>query len=127
MRVEDIEIHLGRRVLERREALAWSQNALAKELGVSTTQFRKYEGGENRISAETLYRIAILFDVEIGFFYEGLPGVERHGPLRKSQWSVVRHAESLEAILDPEMRKAVMALIDRATPPRAEGNPGRPA
>jgi len=126
MIAEDVEVHLGKRVHERRLALGWSQNALAKEIGVSTTQFRKYEGGDNRISAETLYKIAILFDVEIGFFYEGLPGVDVHGPLRKSQWSVVKHAENLEAISDPELRKVVMALIDRVAPPRSEGRFGEP-
>ncbi|WP_279483390.1 helix-turn-helix transcriptional regulator [Aureimonas sp. SK2] len=129
MMAEGIEVHLGKRVLERRQELSWSQNGLAKELGISTPQLRKYEAGANRIGAETLYKLAILLDVEVGYFYEGLPGVEARGSIRKGQWSIVKHAESLEAISDAEVRKILLALIDRATPPtmNAEREGGRRA
>ena len=127
MMPEDIELHLGKRLLQRRQELGWSQNGLAKELGVSTPQFRKYETGANRISADTLYRLAIILDVEIGYFYDGLPGVEAHRPLRKGNWTIVKHAESLETISDAEVRRILLTLIDRTTPPSSDTSPADPA
>jgi transcriptional regulator with XRE-family HTH domain len=68
-----VDAHVGARVKLRRKLLGWSQTQLANALGVAFQQVQKYERGTNRIAASTLYQIAMLFDVPIGFFFEGLP------------------------------------------------------
>jgi transcriptional regulator with XRE-family HTH domain len=40
---------------------------------VSFQQVQKYEAGQNRISASTLYRIAATLKTGLGYFFEGLP------------------------------------------------------
>ena len=66
-----IDIHVGRRVSERRAELGFSREWLAAELGVGYHQVWKYELAVNRISAGRLFDIAKLFDVEPSFFFEG--------------------------------------------------------
>lgn len=46
--------------------------ALARPLGITVQQFRKYEQGESRIGASCLFDIAHLLDVPVAAFFEGL-------------------------------------------------------
>jgi transcriptional regulator with XRE-family HTH domain len=43
-------------------------------LGMTFQAVQKYERGENRIAASTLYRLARILDVTPGFFFEGYAG-----------------------------------------------------
>jgi transcriptional regulator with XRE-family HTH domain len=61
---------VGERVRDRRVALGWSQDALAKKLGLSFQQVQKYEKGTNRISAGRLFVIAQALAAPIGHFFE---------------------------------------------------------
>lgn len=73
-----VDVHVGRRVQERRLGLGLTQSALARALGVSFQQVQKYEKGANRVSASKLFEIAGFMDVEIPFFFQGFdaqPGV----------------------------------------------------
>lgn len=68
-----IDIHVGRRVAERRLALRYNQSDLGRALGLTFQQVQKYEKGTNRISASKLWLIAQFLGVELGYFFEGLP------------------------------------------------------
>ena len=66
------DIHIGRRVRERRVAMGLSQSELAEGLGISFQQVQKYESGANRISGSRIWDIATLLRVPVGFFFDGL-------------------------------------------------------
>lgn len=82
-----IDVLVGKRVRERRQALGVSQESLAEALGVSFQQVQKYENGKNRVSASRLYEIAAALDTSISYFFEGASklGRKRHGPLRRTR------------------------------------------
>ena len=46
-----IDIHVGRRVRQRRKTLGVTQERLAEDLGLTFQQVQKYERGANRVSA----------------------------------------------------------------------------
>jgi len=67
-----VDLHVGRRVVEKRMALGHTQTDLARALGLTFQQVQKYEKGANRISASKLWDIATFFKTDIGYFYSGL-------------------------------------------------------
>ena len=62
---------IGKNIRAIRTANGLSQKRVGKILGVSAQQFRKYETGENRISAVYLPALAALFGVRISDFFGG--------------------------------------------------------
>lgn len=69
-----IDVHVGRRIRERRKALGVSQERLAEELGLTFQQVQKYERGANRVSSSKLWQIAGALHTSLSSFFEGLPG-----------------------------------------------------
>jgi transcriptional regulator with XRE-family HTH domain len=67
-----VDIHVGRRVRQRRKTLGVTQERLAEDLGLTFQQVQKYERGANRVSASKLYEIAKSLRTTIGYFFEGL-------------------------------------------------------
>ena len=67
-----IDVHVGRRVRQRRKTLGVTQERLAEDLGLTFQQVQKYERGANRVSASKLYEIARSLRTGIGYFFEGL-------------------------------------------------------
>lgn len=68
-----VDRHIGRRIKMQRINLGMSQEALGEKIDLTFQQIQKYEKGINRVSATRLYDLAHVLDVEIIFFYEGLP------------------------------------------------------
>jgi transcriptional regulator with XRE-family HTH domain len=68
-----VDRHVAERFRERRLELGASQDEIGKALGVTFQQVQKYEKGTNRLSAGRLYDLASLLDVEVSYFFEGLP------------------------------------------------------
>lgn len=64
--------HVGSKIRERRTMLGLSQQQLAQLIGVTYQQAHKYERGLNRISAGRLYEIALVLNVPVSWFFEGL-------------------------------------------------------
>lgn len=69
-----IDQHVGVRICAIRKHLGIKQKTVARHLGVSFQQVQKYERGQNRLSASRLLRLTELFNVPLGYFYQGLPG-----------------------------------------------------
>ncbi|MBI1404686.1 MAG: helix-turn-helix domain-containing protein [Caulobacter sp.] len=67
-----IDIHVGRRVRQRRKAMGVTQERLAHDLGLTFQQVQKYERGANRVSASKLYEIAVALQTSTAYFFEGL-------------------------------------------------------
>jgi transcriptional regulator with XRE-family HTH domain len=70
---DPIDLHVGRRLRARRKLMNLSQAELADALGVTFQQIQKYERGANRVSASTLYKMAVALEIPVASFYEGLP------------------------------------------------------
>ena len=73
---ELVDKHVGARVRKRRTQLHLSQAFVGEKIGVSFQQLQKYELGKNRISCGKLYYLAKLFDVDISYFFIGMPGYQ---------------------------------------------------
>lgn len=72
-----VDTHIGRRLRHRRLEIGMSQEQLAESLGVTFQQIQKYEKGVNRVAASRLYDITKALEVEITYFFEGLPKSKR--------------------------------------------------
>lgn len=71
-----IDIHVGRRLRQRRRLLGLTQEKLAHAVEIRFQQIQKYESGANRISASRLWSLAKALDVSVAYFFEGLNGAE---------------------------------------------------
>jgi transcriptional regulator with XRE-family HTH domain len=68
-----VDRHVAARIRQKRVELGMSQETLGEALGVTFQQVQKYEKGTNRVSAGRLFTIASLLDVDVSYFFKGLP------------------------------------------------------
>lgn len=71
-----IDVHVGRRLRQRRRLLGLTQERLAQAVNIRFQQIQKYESGANRISASRLWSLAKALDVTISYFFDGMNGTE---------------------------------------------------
>ena len=64
-------VHLGRKLRDRRLSLGLTQTKVGDALGFSFQQIQKYEKGINGVTSEKLLDLANVLQVPINFFYEG--------------------------------------------------------
>lgn len=67
-----VDVHVGRRIAEKRLALGYNQSDLGRALGLTFQQVQKYEKGTNRVSSSKLWLIAQFFKVDLAYFFDGL-------------------------------------------------------
>lgn len=70
---DQTDVHVGRKLRERRWFLGLTQSQVGDRVGIKFQQVQKYETGQNRISASRLWDLATALDVPVTYFYEGLP------------------------------------------------------
>ena len=101
--------------------LGLSQQQLAQMIGVTYQQAHKYERGLNRISAGRLYEIALVLNVPVSWFFEGLdteaPAVE----LSQRQRMCLELARNFAAI-DNQKHQEALSQMARAL--AAQSNTG---
>ena len=68
-----VDIHLGKRLKQRRVLLGLTQMELANKLGISYQQIQKYEKAADRVSASRLVDISNVLGINIMYFFNGLP------------------------------------------------------
>jgi len=122
-----IDLHVGKRLRQRRSLLGMSQEYLGESVGVTFQQIQKYERGSNRIGASRLYQFSIILDVSVAYFFEDMPkdpqtegNTTPIGMSDQSQASfepdTLARRETLELvrayyqILDPTVRKRILDL-----------------
>jgi transcriptional regulator with XRE-family HTH domain len=110
-----IDQHVGERIRLRRAELGLTQEQLAEALEVSYQQIQKYETGANRISASRIFQMARRLDVDLDYFFEGLPVEDRseqppleHGGRQRSAIELVRKFAQID---DPQVRAAIAGLV----------------
>ena len=69
-----VDVHVGRRIAEKRLSLGYNQSDLGRALNLTFQQIQKYEQGTNRVSASKLWLIAQFFKVDLAYFFDGLSG-----------------------------------------------------
>ena len=69
----NVDVHVGRRVRQRRTLLAMSQTKLGDAVGLTFQQIQKYERGSNRIGSSRLYEFSKVLDVPVSFFFDEMP------------------------------------------------------
>jgi transcriptional regulator with XRE-family HTH domain len=95
-----VDRHVASRVRLRRREAGLTQQMVADTLDVTFQQFQKYERAINRISAGTLYQLAIALEVPVQYFFEGFKAGRKKVPLATkgrlsraiSQRSMIGHA-----------------------------------
>lgn len=104
--------------------LSLTQHELGARLGVSFQQVQKYENACNRVAASTLYAIARILDVRVGFFFDNtdpvraraIPGgfavpLEAHSELEVLHWpETIQLVDAYFAIQNPRYRRGLLEL-----------------
>ena len=76
-----IDVHVGRRIRQRRTLLGMSQEKLAEAIGLTFQQVQKYERGGNRVGSSRLFDLTRVLDVPISYFFEEMEaGVAAKSP-----------------------------------------------
>ena len=105
------DVHIGRRVRERRLAMGVSQ---VERLGISFQQVQKYESGANRIGGSRLWDISRILQVPVGYFFEGLEekeGAEPAGePAESTSPTTLEVARAINSIRDENVRAHFVRL-----------------
>lgn len=108
-----IDVHVGRRMRERRTLLGLSQSNLADKVGLTFQQIQKYERGTNRISASRLWQLGEVLGVPISWFFEELTeGASTSDPIA-SKTETLKLARYFFAC-PPTVRKQLAGLIKAA-------------
>lgn len=122
-----IDVHVGKRLRQRRSLLGMSQEKLGEAVGVTFQQIQKYERGANRIGASRLYQFSIILAVSIAYFFEDMPSDPQTDGVSETKGfsdntqagfktDTMTRRETLELvrayyqIADPEVRKRILEL-----------------
>jgi transcriptional regulator with XRE-family HTH domain len=109
--MEEIDVHLGRRLRRRRRLLGLTQQQLAGACGVRFQQIQKYECAANRMSASRLWQLAEVLEVPVGYFFEGLSEEQQ----REAH---AREGEAREVFARKETRDLIRAYYRLGERPR---------
>ena len=100
----NIDIHVGNRVRQRRTLLGLSQEKLAGSLDLTFQQVQKYERGANRIGAGRLFELARALEVPVTYFFDDL---EEDGAACVS----VKDAATTSYQADPMNQRETLLLV----------------
>ncbi|WP_439109391.1 helix-turn-helix domain-containing protein [Lentibacter sp.] len=67
-----VDVHVGKRLRQRRWLVGMTQQQLAEKVGIKFQQIQKYETGANRVSASRLWDISEVLDVPVAYFFEAM-------------------------------------------------------
>ncbi|MGV6889934.1 helix-turn-helix domain-containing protein [Rhodophyticola sp. SM2404] len=93
-----VDIHVGKRIRQRRWMLSLTQQQLADQVGIKFQQIQKYETGMNRVSASRLWDIATALQAEVSFFFDGLEGPEENADMADLPKDILANKEALELV-----------------------------
>lgn len=110
----EVDVYVGRRMRQRREAIGMSQARLGRSLGLTFSQVQKYEKGSNRIGAGRLYLLAQHLGVPVHYFFEGL--VDNAAPRSPNgpgslNGELAALDNAFQSISDPYTRQSLLALV----------------
>jgi len=103
-----IDVEVGRRIRDQRLTKGWTQTDLGNALGISFQQVQKYERGANRVSMSKAFEICKGLGIPFSVLTDGL-GTETSE--ERGSLAVYRAAKRLEAIKDPDVKRALLGVI----------------
>ena len=111
-----VDVHVGKRIRLRRTLLGYSQQYMARQLGLTFQQLQKYEKGLNRVGASRLYDISKVLKVSMDFFFEDMdvsvqnqsPMMLTHSADKEPRWF---SEEADEPDMDPMHRRETIELV----------------
>lgn len=98
-------VDLGKRVRARRTELNWTQEYLAREIGVSTSFIGHIERGSRKASIDTLVMLANAMDISTDDLL--------HGSLQKKPAEVVKPARKLTQSQKYAMKQMISTLQEQ--------------
>jgi transcriptional regulator with XRE-family HTH domain len=93
-----VDIHVGKKIRQRRWLVGMTQQKLAEAVGIKFQQIQKYETGANRVSASRLWDIADALDVDVAFFFDGLKQEQDAGAVQKAPMDMLGDKEALDLV-----------------------------
>ena len=121
-RPSPVDVHVGQRLRDRRNAVGMTQEKLADGVGLTFQQIQKYEKGTNRISASRLQQFANILDVDVPWFFNGAPGSKKPKGSDEFADAVKEFTDLPDAqklmkafvrIEDKELRRHITQLVER--------------
>lgn len=70
--LQPVDLHVGGKIRERREAMGLTQSELATRIGVTTQQIHRYEGGVDRVGAGRIWELGQVLGCPVSAFFAGL-------------------------------------------------------
>lgn len=110
-----VDIHVGKRIRQRRWVTNVTQQQLAEAVGVKFQQIQKYETGANRVSASRLWDIAAVLKVPVSFFFEGLDAPETDSDVVPADFLNNRETQELLRLYYHAPAKTRRKLMDLIT------------
>lgn len=104
-----VDVHVGKRLQQRRALLGMSQTALGKGLGITFQQVQKYERGANRLGASKLYEAARVLGVPVSYFFDELSPTDARTPTR-NRGRTLRHETPIREN-DPWTKRETLELV----------------
>ena len=112
-----IDVHVGCCVWQRRTLLGLSQEKLGEALGLNFQQVQKYERGTNRVSASRLFDLSLILEVKIQHFFEGLenqasnPNNNMENHLHLIEPTTIELVEAYYKVNNPHIRRNILSTI----------------
>lgn len=117
---DPVDIHVGRRLRQRRSLLGLSQDKLGRAVGLTFQQIQKYERGANRVGASRLLQLSRALAVPVAYFFEDAPGMadkpvrggraKADGKMKAGPKGVAKDSAAEEAH-DPFSRRETLELV----------------
>jgi transcriptional regulator with XRE-family HTH domain len=108
-----VDVHVGKRMRQRRALLGMSQSTLGKAVGLTFQQVQKYERGANRIGSSRLYEFAQALDVPVSYFFDGMPpnALSSRPPSGRGRNGFAEPATPVEQTKDPLVKRETLELV----------------
>ncbi|RED49128.1 helix-turn-helix domain-containing protein [Aestuariispira insulae] len=114
-RPNDIDRHVGRQIRALRKEKRVTQQELGATAGISFKQIRKYENGENRVSAGMLYSFGKYLNVKVERFFEGLSEVDERAYVDNAEQprldELTRLVDNYVRMHDGAARRELLELV----------------
>ncbi|MBQ7304039.1 MAG: helix-turn-helix transcriptional regulator [Alphaproteobacteria bacterium] len=111
-----VDVHVGNRIRLRRTLLGYTQQFMARKLGLTFQQIQKYERGCNRVGASRLWDISKVLNVPMDFFFEEMgKDIENQSPMMQimpdSETCLMLNEEVKQIDIDPMKRQETIELV----------------
>jgi len=106
-----VDVHIGKRLRQRRTLLGMSQTKLGEAVGLTFQQVQKYERGSNRTSSSRLFEFAKVLDVPVPYFFDDMPANALAGrPMsRRGRGGLVE--TDTPPVEDPFVKREALQLV----------------